>query len=92
MVRTRFNHGWSRRGFALLWDAEVLGRLCPPRSLLSLRELFALVGHWPEDLPAAAGGRRSRSPAGFRRSTECASAYWNIPPLTYVNTRLGPVA
>ncbi|WP_058554676.1 hypothetical protein [Thiohalocapsa sp. ML1] len=55
MVRTRFNHGWSRRGFALLWDAEVLGRLCPPRAIVSLRELFALVGRWPEDLPAAGG-------------------------------------
>jgi hypothetical protein len=55
MVRVRYNQGWARRGFALLWDSSVLGQLCAPREVRSLRELFALVDDWPDDLPAAEG-------------------------------------
>jgi hypothetical protein len=55
MVRTRFNQGWSRRGFALLWDAEVLSSLANPQDVVSLRHFFARVDDWPDDLPTADG-------------------------------------
>ena len=55
MVRTRFNQGWSRRGFALLWDAGILANLIPPRDVVSLRQFFAMAKDWPDDLPAAGG-------------------------------------
>ncbi len=55
MVRTRFNQGWPRRGFALLWDAETLPELTAHKAVLSLRQFFAQVDDWPEDLPAANG-------------------------------------
>lgn len=55
MVRTRFNQGWSRRGFALLWDSEVLAGLCAPAEVVSLRQFFALARDWPDELPAAGG-------------------------------------
>jgi len=55
MVRIRFNQGWPRRGFALLWDAEVLSDLNAPQDVVSLRQFFAQVDNWPEDLPAADG-------------------------------------
>ena len=55
MVRTRFNQGWPRRGFALLWDAGVLSGLNTPSDVVSLRQFFALVDNWPDELPAADG-------------------------------------
>ena len=55
MVRTRFNQGWSRRGFALLWNTEILADLTSPQSVLSLRQFFSQVDDWPEDLPALNG-------------------------------------
>jgi hypothetical protein len=55
MVQMRFNRGWPRRGFALLWDAEVLAELTASKAVLSLRQFFAQVDAWPEDLPAASG-------------------------------------
>ena len=42
MVRVRCNHGWSRRGFALLWDVKALVELVEPSSVCSLRHFFAL--------------------------------------------------
>lgn len=55
MVRTRFNHGWSRRGFTLLWDAETLAEIVDPADVVSIRQMFALVDRWPDELPAAGG-------------------------------------
>lgn len=55
MVQTRFNRGWCRRGFGLLWDVAALGQVTRPEAVLSLRQFFANVEHWPEDLPAAEG-------------------------------------
>ncbi len=55
MVWMRFNRGWPRRGFALLWNAEILADLTAPQAVLSLRQFFAQVDDWPEDLPAANG-------------------------------------
>ncbi len=55
MVRKRFNQGWVRRGFTLLWDAEVLASIVAPQDVVSLRNFFAQADDWPEDLPAADG-------------------------------------
>jgi len=55
MVRTRFNQGWSRRGFSLLWDAETLAEISDPIDVVSIRQMFAMANAWPDDLPAAGG-------------------------------------
>jgi len=55
MVRTRFNQGWPRRGFAFLWNAEILANLTAPQSVVSLRAFFSQVDDWPEELPALNG-------------------------------------
>jgi hypothetical protein len=56
MVQTRFNRGWCRRGFGLLWDVEALAQVADPDAVLSLRQFFAHADHWPDgDLPAADG-------------------------------------
>lgn len=55
MVRTRFNHGWARRGLSLLWDSQTLAGLVSPENVLSLREFFAMENKWPEELYAADG-------------------------------------
>lgn len=51
MVRRRFNRGWSRRGFALLWCPETLALIGKPAEVCSLRQFFAMVDDWPDDLP-----------------------------------------
>jgi hypothetical protein len=56
MVRTRFNRSWPRRGFALLWDAEVLVSLVTPKDVVSLRQFFAKVDDWSDDDLTAADG------------------------------------
>ena len=55
MVRVRHNRGWSRRGFSLLWDANMLAEITEPQDVVSIRQLFAMVDDWPDDLPAAGG-------------------------------------
>jgi hypothetical protein len=55
MVRVRFNQGWSRRGFALLWEVKSLVNLVDPATVVSLRQFFALSKNWPEYLSAANG-------------------------------------
>jgi hypothetical protein len=55
MVRTRFNHNWPKRGFAVLWDTTVLARLIHPQEVISLREFFGMIDSWPDELPAANG-------------------------------------
>lgn len=55
MVRIRYNHGWSRRGFALLWEVNTLAELVSTADVVSLRQFFTLANDWPEDLPAANG-------------------------------------
>jgi hypothetical protein len=55
MVRVRYNQGWSRRGFALLWEVKALVELVEPAKVVSLRQFFALTKNWPDDLPAASG-------------------------------------
>ena len=55
MVRIRSNQGWSRRGLTLLWDTEVLSSLVAHQDVVSLRQFFALVDSWPDDLPAEDG-------------------------------------
>ena len=44
---------WTRRGISILWDAEMLSRLCQPKQVVSVRHFlqFHSAG-WPEgDLP-----------------------------------------
>lgn len=55
MVRTRYNNNWPRRGLALIWDADTLAKIVEPAKVLSMRQFFAMVDSWPEDLPAADG-------------------------------------
>lgn len=55
MVRIRYNKGWPRRGFALLWEVKTLLELVKPADVVSLRQFFALAKNWPEDLPASGG-------------------------------------
>ena len=55
MVQMRFNRGWCRRGFGLLWDVTVLAEVTEPQTVISLRQFFAFADGWPEDLPAGDG-------------------------------------
>lgn len=55
MVRIRYNDGWPRRGFALLWEAKTLAKIVEPSEVLSLRQFFSFVDDWPDELPAADG-------------------------------------
>lgn len=55
MVRMRFNRGWPHRGFAVLWDVNTLVDLITTKEVLSLRQFFAQIDAWPDDLPAANG-------------------------------------
>jgi len=50
-------HGdvWKRRGLSLLWDAKTLSVLAEPKRVVSIRQLFALIGNWPADLPCNDG-------------------------------------
>lgn len=49
------DQSWTRRGISLLWNAEILSQLVTPEDVVSIRQLFMLVNHWPQDLPAAGG-------------------------------------
>jgi hypothetical protein len=41
---------WMRRGISLLWDAEALTKLCPPKEVISLRQFLQLhAADWPND-------------------------------------------
>ncbi len=55
MVQTRYNQSWHRRGLALLWDVNTLRRFTEPDDVLSMRQFFAMVDNWPDDLPAGSG-------------------------------------
>lgn len=55
MVRIRYNRGWPRRGFAILWEATTLVEIVSPAEVVSLRQFFVMAKDWPEDLPAADG-------------------------------------
>lgn len=46
---------WKRRGVSLLWDGVALSILAQPQSVLSIRQFFAMVGNWPDDLPCNGG-------------------------------------
>lgn len=46
---------WKRRGASLLWDGATLSQLAQPEDVASIRQFFALVGHWPEALPSNNG-------------------------------------
>lgn len=46
---------WKRRGFTLLWDEKALAELIQPDLVNSIRQFFAMVNHWPDELPANNG-------------------------------------
>jgi hypothetical protein len=50
-------HGdvWKRRGISLLWGDNSLSALASPKEVVSIRQFFALVGDWPNDLPCNGG-------------------------------------
>lgn len=54
-MRLRHNHGWHRRGFSILWNADVLHELVKPQDVVSIRQFFAMQVDWPEGLPACNG-------------------------------------
>ncbi|MEA3360682.1 MAG: hypothetical protein U9R17_14925 [Thermodesulfobacteriota bacterium] len=55
MVFTRVDDVWMRRGFTLLWGLKTLAHVAQPSQVVSVREFFAMVNDWPEDLPASCG-------------------------------------
>ena len=46
---------WKRRGMSLLWGGGALSTLALPQDVLSIRQFFAMVGKWPDDLPCNCG-------------------------------------
>ncbi len=46
---------WQQQGHSLLWNAPALSRLVPSQEIVTLRQFFALVDAWPDDLPANDG-------------------------------------
>jgi hypothetical protein len=46
---------YLRRGSALLWSAEALGRIAGPQEAVSVRQLFQLAQCWPAELPSSEG-------------------------------------
>lgn len=40
---------------SLLWGGEVLSVLAQPQQVVSIRQFFAMVGQWPDDLPCNDG-------------------------------------
>ena len=46
---------WKRRGVSLLWDSGTLSALASPREVVTIRQFFAMVGSWPDDLPCNSG-------------------------------------
>lgn len=55
MIRTRFNHGWQRRGFALLWDPDLLADIVQADKIVTIRDFFSMLDCWPDDLPGSNG-------------------------------------
>jgi hypothetical protein len=54
-MKTLHEDSWKRRGISLLWDSSALELLSSSQDAASIRQLYALVGHWPEDLPSNNG-------------------------------------
>lgn len=46
---------WKRRGVSLLWGGKAFSVLAQPQSVISIRQFFAMVGHWPDNLPSNDG-------------------------------------
>lgn len=46
---------WKRRGISLLWGGDSLSSLSSPTDVVSIRQFFALMGNWPNDLPCNDG-------------------------------------
>lgn len=54
-MRPLISDVWQRQGHSLLWNAPALSRLVTPQEIVTLRQFFALVDAWPDDLPANDG-------------------------------------
>jgi hypothetical protein len=54
-MNIQLDHGWIRRGFSLLWDANALSKVINPSDVVSIREFFTLAKAWPEELPGSDG-------------------------------------
>ena len=46
---------WKRRGVSLLWGGDALSLLAEAQKVVSIRQFFAMVGKWPDDLPCNEG-------------------------------------
>ena len=46
---------WKRRGVSLLWGENAFAHLAQPQNVRSIRQFFAMVGHWPEELSSEDG-------------------------------------
>lgn len=46
---------WQKKGLSLLWSPSALSYLVKPKEVLSVRQLFQLQDHWPNNLPAVNG-------------------------------------
>ena len=46
---------WKRRGINLLWDSANLSALASPAEVVTIRQFFAMVGNWLEELPCNRG-------------------------------------
>lgn len=54
-MRTLTEPRWQRRGISLLWNSAALASLAAPHEVVSIRQLFALAGNWPDELPSNSG-------------------------------------
>lgn len=49
------NDVWQRRGHSLLWNTQALAALATSPETRTLRQFFALLDAWPDELPANRG-------------------------------------
>lgn len=70
-MRTVEGDVWKRGGLSLLWGPEALGEIAKPAEVASIRDLFALAGKWPQDLPS--NGGQTLVVAGVEGCIDCLS-------------------
>ena len=46
---------WKRIGMSLLWGGETLSSMTQPQAVVTIRQFFALIGNWPDELPCNDG-------------------------------------
>jgi hypothetical protein len=70
-MRTVEGDVWKRGGLSLLWGPEALSEIAKPAEVASIRDLFALVGKWPQDLQS--NGGQTLVVAGVEGCIDCLS-------------------